>query len=126
LIGDAAHTINPLAGQGANLGFMDAAVLVDVLSQAYLEDQPLGSLKILAQYERKRRLANQAMMNVMDVFYHGFSNDHAPLRIARNLGLGLANQIGLAKKQVMRLAMGIAPMGLMGIGLSAELPRLAR
>lgn len=126
LVGDAAHTINPLAGQGANLGFMDAAVLVDVLSQAYLEDQPLGALSVLQQYERKRRLANQAMMNVMDVFYHSFSNDLAPLRIARNLGLGLANQVGLAKKQVMRYAMGIQPMGLKGIGFNSELPRLAR
>lgn len=126
LVGDAAHTINPLAGQGANLGFMDAAVLVDVLSKAFLDDQPLGSLNVLTQYERKRRLANQAMMNVMDVFYHSFSNSIAPLRIVRNLGLGLANQIGLAKNQVMRYAMGIQPIGLKGMGLKSDLPRLAR
>lgn len=121
LVGDAAHTINPLAGQGVNLGFMDAAVLVDVLSQAYLEDQPLGALNRLKHYEAKRRLANQAMINLMDVFYYSFSNDHEPLRIVRNLGLGLANKAGLAKKQVMQYA-----MGLKGSGLKSDVPRLAR
>ncbi len=116
LVGDAAHTINPLAGQGVNLGLMDAAVLIDILNHAWFEHQSLADPNLLKTYERKRRLANQAMMSLMDMFYYGFSNDSMPLRIARNLGLSLAQNLQPAKRQVMQYAMG----------LKGELPRLAR
>lgn len=116
LAGDAAHTINPLAGQGVNLGFMDAAVLVETLSQAVLDGKDIASLDVLKLYEKKRRFENQTMMNLMDMFYYGFSNDHLPLRVVRNLSLGLANQLGFAKNKVMQFA----------IGATGKLPKLAR
>lgn len=116
LVGDAAHTINPLAGQGVNLGFMDAAVLVETLAKARLEEEAIGTLDVLQRYQRSRRLANQSMMSLMDVFYHGFGNKHLPVRIVRNLGLGLAQRAGFAKKKVVAYA----------IGASGDLPRLAR
>lgn len=116
LAGDAAHTINPLAGQGVNLGFMDAAVLIEQIGQAMVHGEDYASLKVLSQYEKKRRLANQSMMSAMDIFYHGFGNKHLPVRVARNLGLGLANRVGFAKNQVMNFA----------TGLSGDLPKLAK
>lgn len=116
LAGDAAHTINPLAGQGVNLGFMDAAVLIETLAQAELNGKEIGALEVLKEYERKRRFENQTMMNLMDMFYYGFSNDLLPLRIVRNLGLGVANHLGVAKNKVMQFA----------IGATGKLPKLAR
>ena len=116
LAGDAAHTINPLAGQGVNLGFMDAAVLIEVLAQAALSGQDFSTYEILLAYQRRRRFENQSMMSLMDAFYYGFSNDHLPLRLARNIGLGLANQLGFAKNKVMKYA----------IGASGDLPKLAK
>lgn len=116
LAGDAAHTINPLAGQGVNLGFMDAAVLVETMLKAGLNGETAADLEVLRRYEKKRRLANQSMMGLMDVFYHGFGNQHLPVRIARNLGLGVAQRLGFAKSKVMAYA----------TGLSGDLPRLAK
>lgn len=116
LAGDAAHTINPLAGQGVNLGFMDAAVLIETIAQAALNGEAIGSMSTLKSYEKKRRIENQAMMNLMDMFYYSFSNDLLPLRVVRNLSLGLANQLGFAKNKVMQYA----------IGASGKLPKLAR
>jgi len=116
LVGDAAHTINPLAGQGVNLGFLDAAVLIEELAQACMDDEDISSLAVLNRYQQKRRLENKIMMGIMDAFYYGFCNDQLPLRVARNIGLGIANQIGLAKNNVMKYA----------IGASGQLPKLAR
>ena len=116
LAGDAAHTINPLAGQGVNLGFMDAAVLIETLAQASMEGQDIASNAVLQKYEKARRMENQTMMSLMDMFYYGFSNDHLPLRVMRNVGLGLANRFGFAKNKVMQYA----------IGATGKLPKLAR
>lgn len=116
LAGDAAHTINPLAGQGVNLGFMDAAVLIEVLAQAVINELDIASLAVLNEYQRLRKFENQAMMSIMDAFYYGFSNDKLPLRVARNLGLGIANNLGIAKNNVMKFA----------IGATGKLPKLAR
>jgi len=116
LAGDAAHTINPLAGQGVNLGFMDAAALIETLAQAAMTGKNIASLKVLTQYERSRRFENQAMMSLMDAFYYGFSNDRLPLRILRNAGLGLANHSGFVKDKVMQYA----------IGAKGKLPKLAK
>jgi len=107
LIGDAAHTINPLAGQGLNLGLQDAKALARQLSQAYNNSKDLGSDEYLQAYERARRQANQIMINAMDAFYYIFSNNIAPLKLARNLGLGLANQLSPAKRRVMAYALGL-------------------
>lgn len=116
LVGDAAHGIHPLAGQGVNLGFLDAATLVDVLLQARDAGRPLGSRKTLRRYERARRSADMEMLALMDLFKRLFSNDIPPLRLLRNLGLSLANASGPLKQIVVRRAMG----------LSGELPSLAR
>jgi len=116
LAGDAAHTINPLAGQGVNLGFMDAAVLIEVISNAAIKGQDIASFDVLKEYQRLRKGENQTMMNIMDAFYYGFCNEKIPLRIARNIGLGFANRLGFAKNNVMKFA----------IGASGALPKLAR
>jgi 2-octaprenyl-3-methyl-6-methoxy-1,4-benzoquinol hydroxylase len=116
IAGDAAHTINPLAGQGVNLGFLDAAVLIEVVAQAVMNNHDFASKAILDEYQKRRRSENQMMMRLMDAFYYGFSNDHLPLRIMRNLGLGLANHAGVAKHSVVKYA----------IGLSGDLPKLAK
>ncbi|MCF6437061.1 FAD-dependent oxidoreductase [Pseudoalteromonas sp. MMG022] len=102
LVGDAAHTINPLAGQGVNLGFKDVAALAECLEE--LED--LGDSKALKQYERKRRADNLAMMSMMDACYFGFSNDITPLKALRNGILKIADQAGPLKRKVLEHAMG--------------------
>jgi 2-octaprenyl-3-methyl-6-methoxy-1,4-benzoquinol hydroxylase len=116
IAGDAAHTINPLAGQGVNLGFLDAAVLIEVVAQAVINNQDFASKAVLDEYQKRRRSENQTMMRLMDAFYYGFSNDHLPLRIIRNVGLGIANHAGVAKHSVVKYA----------IGLSGDLPKLAK
>ncbi len=115
LVGDAAHTINPLAGQGVNLGLMDAAVLIELVSQAALANEAWWDPDILATYEKRRRADNQRMMSMMDLFYHGFSNQHLPVTVLRNLGLGLAQRSGPVKRKVLSYA----------VGLAGDRPRLA-
>ncbi|MGZ8152975.1 MAG: UbiH/UbiF/VisC/COQ6 family ubiquinone biosynthesis hydroxylase [Methylovulum sp.] len=116
LVGDAAHTINPLAGQGVNIGLLDAAALAEVLLEAVGNGLEVGDLAVLRRYEALRRNENLKMMTVMDVFYQVFSNDVFPVKFLRNLGLGLAERILPAKNKVMRNAMG----------LEGNLPKLAR
>jgi 2-octaprenyl-3-methyl-6-methoxy-1,4-benzoquinol hydroxylase len=116
LVGDAAHMINPLAGQGVNIGLLDAAALGEVLINAYKKGLELGDLTVLKHYEKLRRNENLKMMTVMDAFYQVFSNDILPVKFLRNLGLGLAERIAPAKNRVMRSAMG----------LEGDLPKLAR
>ncbi|WP_019864340.1 FAD-dependent monooxygenase [Methylovulum miyakonense] len=116
LVGDAAHTINPLAGQGVNIGLLDAAVLAEVLVEAAKKGQDISGLTVLKRYEKIRRNENLKMMTVMDVFYQVFSNDMLPIKVLRNLGLGLAERILPAKNKVMRSAMG----------LEGNLPKLAK
>ncbi len=103
LIGDAAHCINPLAGQGVNLGFKDVAVLVDLFSQA----AAIGNPDTLRTYESKRRRDNLIMMSAMDAIYTTFSNTNFVLNALRNVGLKLANNSGPIKRQVMKYAMGL-------------------
>lgn len=102
LVGDSAHTINPLAGQGVNLGFKDVATLLDCTNT--LEELTTGAFR---SYERKRRPDNLLMQTGMDFFYKTFSNDIAPLKFARNAALKLAEQAGPAKEQVLRYALGL-------------------
>ncbi len=115
LAGDAAHTINPLAGQGVNLGLQDAAWLIEILVDALRAGENPGSPEVLARYEQVRRSDNALMMNTMDAFYHTFSNQSKPLQLLRNLGLTLAGKLSPAINQVMKYAMG----------LSGKQPRLA-
>lgn len=113
LIGDAAHTIHPLAGQGANLGFLDAAALAQAL--AGCNDDP-GRSACLRRYERQRKGDNVAMMGVMDAFKRCFGTRAAPVTWLRNLGLSLTNRADPVKDFIMRRAMG----------LEGDLPALAR
>nr|MDT0252299.1 FAD-dependent monooxygenase [Endozoicomonas sp.] len=108
LAGDAAHTINPLAGQGVNLGFQDAAWLIEILVDACRQNENLGSPQVLKRYEKARQADNALMMNVMDGFYHTFSNQSGPLKLFRNAGLALAGKMSPVVNQVMKYAMGLA------------------
>lgn len=116
LVGDAAHTIHPLAGQGVNIGLLDAAALAEVLVRARHRRQDIGALEVLQGYESMRRRNNLVMMTTMDLFHRFFGNDIPPARFLRNLGLGLAERIKPAKMRVMRYAMG----------LDGPLPKLSR
>ncbi len=116
LVGDAAHMINPLAGQGVNIGLLDAAALAEVLVEARQNGENIADVKVLRRYQKMRRNDNLRMMTVMDLFYRVFSNDLAPVKFFRNFGLGLAERIYPAKNKVMRMA----------IGLEGNLPKLAR
>ncbi len=115
LVGDAAHMINPLAGQGVNIGFLDAAALAETLLKAR-RDCNIADVNFLKNYETMRRNENLKMMTVMDTFYRVFSNDVAVLKFVRNLGLGLAERLTPAKTKVMKMAMG----------LEGNLPALAK
>jgi len=93
LIGDAAHTIHPLAGQGANLGFADAQCLANVVLTAHAAQKPIGIFKTLRRFERARRGDNLLMLEAMGVFKQLFSNNTPGLRELRNLGLDISNKI---------------------------------
>lgn len=116
LVGDAAHMINPLAGQGVNIGLLDAAMLAEVLIYASNRGKNIADVAVLKRYERLRRNENLKMMTVMDLFYRTFSNQILPIKFIRNLGLGLAERITPLKNKVMRGAMG----------LEGRLPKLAK
>lgn len=100
LVGDAAHTINPLAGQGVNLGFQDVVALAQVLLSA----DDIGCPLKLNEYEKSRRKANLLMMSMMDACYFGFSNQVAPLKWARSQFLKIANNAGPVKNWVLKYA----------------------
>ncbi|GGI72360.1 FAD-dependent oxidoreductase [Shewanella gelidii] len=107
ILGDAAHTINPLAGQGVNLGFKDVAALVDTIKQAIEQEEAWWQESILKRYQTKRYRDNQLMMSTMDLFYASFSNDLLPLKLLRNGALKLANVDSPLKQQVLKYAMGL-------------------
>ena len=106
LAGDAAHTINPLAGQGVNLGFADAKLLSELIIDAQRHNSDIGSEQLLQRYQRKRKPANLLMMSAMDGFYQVFGNDIAPLRTLRQLALNVAARSSLLKTLVARYAVG--------------------
>ena len=104
LIGDAAHNIHPLAGQGINLGFGDAQQLAQVLLQRGAE-QDCGNIHLLRRYERARKEDVTAMIVATDMLKKLFNNDHPLLRIARNSGLAFTNRMTPLKKMLARHAM---------------------
>ena len=104
LLGDAAHTINPLAGQGVNLGFKDVACWVELLHKA---GGDWHQLALAGRYERRRRPDNLLMQSGMDLFYGVFSNEIGPLKLARNLALTLADRAGPLKEMALRYALGL-------------------
>ena len=116
LAGDAAHGIHPIAGQGLNLGLKDAAALAETLLDAARLGLDIGGLDTLKRYERWRRFDSVTMGLAMDAFNRIFSNDIAPLRFARDVGMGIVDNIGPLRRLFMRNAGG-------DVG---KLPRLLR
>ncbi|WP_038913436.1 3-demethoxyubiquinol 3-hydroxylase [Dickeya zeae] len=107
LIGDAAHTINPLAGQGVNLGYRDVSTLMDVVIQARDGGEEWYGGQVLQRYQRLRKPDNLLMQSGMDLFYGAFSNRLPPLELARNLALMAAQRAGKLKQQALRYALGL-------------------
>jgi len=107
LLGDAAHTIHPLAGQGVNLGFMDARELAQEIGSAVKAGRPPGDYAVLRRYERARKGHNLGMMGIMEGFKLLFAQDSLPLRWLRNTGMSQVNRAGFIKNRLMRRAMGL-------------------
>lgn len=107
LIGDAAHTINPLAGQGVNLGFKDVAALLAVAEKAQKLGKLLSEAHYWAQFEQQRKWDNLLMQSAMDLFYKTFKSPHLPIKMARNAGLFLAEKATPLKKQALKYAIGL-------------------
>ena len=107
LVGDAAHTIHPLAGQGVNLGLLDVAVLAEELLLAFDKQQDLGSIKVLSRYQRRRVADNLAMMSVMEGFKRLFEDVNPLSRMLRNVGMSVLNQHPLIKQPILSRALGL-------------------
>jgi 2-octaprenyl-6-methoxyphenol hydroxylase len=116
LVGDAAHGIHPIAGQGLNLGFKDAAALAEVVLDAARLGLDVGAPDVLRRYERWRRFDSFTLAASTDALNRLFSNDLAPLRVARDVGLGIVDAVGPLRRFFMRHAGGEV----------GKLPRLLR
>ncbi len=107
LVGDAAHTIHPLAGQGVNLGFKDVAALSEELLRADQQGLSLGDLKVLQRYQRRRQADNLLMMTAMEGFKRLFAAEQPMIRLLRNQGMRLFNRASAIKQHVVMQAMGL-------------------
>ncbi|HWB46989.1 MAG TPA: UbiH/UbiF/VisC/COQ6 family ubiquinone biosynthesis hydroxylase [Hyphomicrobiaceae bacterium] len=116
LVGDAAHGIHPIAGQGFNLGVRDVAALAEILVEGKRGGLDIGSMQVLERYVRWRRFDNLMLSSFMDGLTRLFSNDVAPVRLARDAGFFLFNRIMPLKRLAMRHAMGVV----------GKLPRLVQ
>lgn len=114
LVGDAAHGVHPLAGQGLNLGLRDVAALAEVVVDAQRRGEDIGALDVLTRYQSWRRGEAMALALGMDAVNALFSNDNPILRAGRDLGLGLINALPGARRAFIRQA----------AGLSGAVPRL--
>ncbi len=116
LIGNAAHTVHPVAGQGFNLGLRDVATLAQVIVDAQRDGKDFGSLEVLAPYDKWRQRDNKRVAGFTDGLIRIFTNENLPLTIVRNLGLSFVNLFpGIKRSFVKRTS-----------GLNGRLPRLAR
>ena len=116
LVGDAAHGVHPLAGQGLNIGLRDVAALAEVVIEAARLGLDVGSIEVLQRYERWRRFDSAFSGLAMDALNRLFTNDNAPLRALRSLGLGLVDRAPALKRVFVREA----------AGLTGTLPRLLK
>jgi 2-octaprenylphenol hydroxylase len=116
LIGDAAHVIHPLAGQGANLGLLDAAALCEAVAAATAQREDPGALRVLRGYEQQRRTHNLFMDAAMSALHRGFGVTRGPAAWLLNRGLAMVNRSGTLKRAFARQALGTA----------GALPRFAR
>jgi 2-octaprenyl-6-methoxyphenol hydroxylase len=116
LIGDAAHGVHPVAGQGLNMGLKDAAALAEVLVEALRLGEDIGAETVLDRYARWRRFDNAALAAGFDGFVRLFSNDLPPVRLARTLGIAAVNRIPALRRAFMHEAGGA----------TGDLPRLLR
>lgn len=107
LVGDAAHTIHPLAGQGANLGYGDVRALLEELERARELGLAPDDASVLARYQRRRKGENLAMMAAMEGFKQLFARDELPVRWLRNTGMRWLNQLAPLKNRIAAEAMGI-------------------
>lgn len=114
LVGDAAHGVHPIAGQGLNLGFRDVGALAEVLILAARRGEDIGAVDVLERYERWRRFDSTALALGMDGVNRLFSNDNPLLRTGRDLGMGLINALPGLRRSFMRQA----------AGLQGEVPKL--
>ena len=114
LVGDSAHGIHPLAGQGLNLGMRDIASIVEVIVNAMRRGEDIGSLPVLKRYENWRRFETSALAASTDLINKVFSNDNKPLKFIVNTALKSMNSNKILKKNIMREA----------AGLHGDLPRL--
>lgn len=116
IIGDAAHTIHPLAGQGANLGILDAAALAEQIIKLTIHNKDFGLAKNLRPFERWRKTEALKMVAAMEGFKRLFSGDQPLKKLFRDTGLSLANHSSFTKQRIIQHAMG----------LKGELPDLAK
>ena len=116
LVGDAAHGMHPIAGQGLNAGLRDVAALADVLEQARGRGEDIGSAQVLARYQQWRRFDTATLALATDTFNRLFSNDNPLIRTARDVGMGLVNATPALRRKFIREAAGLA----------GDLPRLMR
>ena len=120
LIGDAAHVIHPVAGQGINLGFKDVAALAEAVIEAMRLGLDCGAPDVLERYQRWRRFDTALMAMVTDGMNRLFSNDVAPVRALRDLGLGLVDRLPPVKNALIARAAGVSQGGprlLQGLGI---------
>jgi 2-octaprenyl-6-methoxyphenol hydroxylase len=116
LVGEAAHVIHPIAGQGLNIGIRDVAAVAELIIDQRRRGLDIGDDEVLSRYQRRRRTDALVLAAVTDGLNRLFSNTLGPLRLARDLGLAAVNRLPPAKRALMRHAMG----------LLGEQPRLAR
>lgn len=114
LVGDAAHGVHPIAGQGLNLGLRDVAALAEVLIEAARRGEDIGAIDVLERYQIWRRFDSTALALGMDTVNRLFSNDNPILRFGRDIGLGVVNAIPSLRRGFIRQA----------AGLTGDLPRL--
>jgi len=106
IIGDAAHTVHPLAGQGVNLGFADAATLATIIIESIQSGQDIGSLIVLKNFQDQRMTSNLVMMTGIEGLKRLFDSSFMPFTVARNVGLSITNALTPIKQQIQKFAMG--------------------